>query len=266
MWGYSFMQNALHAGLITATICGIVSVFVVLRRSAFAAHALGHMSLTGAAGAVLLGVSAMSGQLILNLICAVIMGLLGDKVKKNDLAVGVVLTFVLGLGAYFLFLFQNNYAGGVMNILFGNILAVSIEQIHVLWILGAVVLIVLCIFARPLLFASIDPILAQSKNVAVRFLAVLFFILLALTVSMACQIVGALLVFVLLIIPGAIGIQWGDGIYKIVLISVIAANLSVIIALYIAYHFNLPASFCITMLLSIGYFVGIIYKGIRNFT
>lgn len=264
MWAYSFMQNALVAGLITATVCGIISVFVILRRTAFAAHALGHMSLTGAAGAVIIGVSAISGQLILNLICAVIMGLMGDKVKKNDLAVGVVLTFVLGLGAYFLFLFQNNYAGGVMGILFGNILAVSTEQIHILLLLAIIILITLMIFARPLIFASIDPIVASSKNVAVKFLAILFFILLALTVSMACQIVGALLVFVMLIIPGAIGIQWGDSIYKIILISVAVSNLAVVAALYTAYYLNLPASFCITMLLSFAYFAGAIKNYLRT--
>jgi zinc/manganese transport system permease protein len=264
MWAYDFMQHALYSGLIIATVCGVISVFVVLRRSAFAAHALGHMSLTGAAGAALIGISAISGQLILNLLCAVIMGLMGDKVKKNDLAVGVVLTFVLGLGAYFLFLFQNNYAGGVMSILFGNILAVSGEQIRILVILALIILFTLGIFARPLIFASIDPVIAGSKNVAVRFLAVLFFVLLALTVSMACQIVGALLVFVMLIIPGAIGMQWGDNMYKIVLISVVVADLAVVIALYIAYYFNLPASFCITMLLSFAYFFGIIRSYLNN--
>ena len=261
MWAYDFMQHALYSGLIIATVCGIVSVFVVLRRSAFAAHALGHMSLTGAAGAALIGVSAMTGQLILNLLCAVVMGLMGEKVKKNDLSVGVVLTFILGLGAYFLYLFQNNYAGSVMNILFGNILAVSGDQIKVLLLLALIIIVTLVVFARQLIFASIDPVLAESKNVAVRFLAVLFFVLLALTVSMACQIVGALLVFVMLIIPGAIGMQWADSIYKIILISVIVANMTIVMALYIAYYLNLPASFCITMILSFTYFIGIL-KGL----
>ncbi len=265
MWVYDFMQHALYAGLIIATVCGVVSVFVVLRRSAFAAHALGHMSLTGAAGAALIGVSAITGQLLLNILCAIIMGLMGDKVKKNDLAVGVVLTFVLGLGAYFLFLFQNNYAGSVMSILFGNILAVSSQQIYILLVLAVIILLTLAIVIRPLIFASIDPVLAKSKNVAVKFLAVLFFVLLALTVSMACQIVGALLVFVMLIIPGAIGMQWGDSIYKITFISVVVANLTVVIALYIAYYFNLPTSVCITMILSLIYFLGILRWHLRHF-
>lgn len=260
MWAYNFMQHALISGLIIATVCGVISVFVVLRQSAFAAHALGHTSVTGAAAAVILGISAITGQLVLNLACGIVIGLMGDRVRKNDLAVGVVLTFVLGLGVYFLFLFQNNYAGGVMNILFGNILAVSLSQIKTLWILSAIVLATLVIFARPLIFASIDPVIAGSKNVKIRFLAVLFFVLLAITVSMACQVVGALLVFVMLVIPGAIGVQWGRSMYKITLISVITANLTIFLSLIIAYHFNLPVSFCITMLLSIIYIIGTIKK------
>lgn len=264
MWAYNFMQHALWSGLIIATTCGIISVFVVLRRAAFATHALGHMSLTGAAGFALINSPIIAGQLVLNLICAVIMGLMGDKIKKNDLAVGVVLTFVLGLGAYFLFLFQNNYAGGVMSILFGNILAVSLAQIYLLLVLSIIILIILLIITRPLLFASIDPIVASSKNVQVRFLSVVFFVLLALTVSMACQIVGALLVFVMLVLPGAIGIQWGNSICKITTISVIVANFSVVLALTIAYYFNLPVSFCITSILSFAYMLKICKSVLNN--
>lgn len=254
MWAYSFMQHALLAGLIVATICGLVSVFVVLRRTAFAAHALGHMSLTGAAGAALLGVPILIGQLILNVLAAAIMGQMGDKVQKNDLAVGVVLTLVLGLGAYFLFLFQNNYAGSVMSILFGNIFAVTPAQLRELLWLGLAIILALALISRSLIFASIDPIVAASKNVRVKFLAIIFFMVLAVTVSMACQVVGVLLVFGLLIIPGAIGLELGESIYAIVGISVLSANVAVFGALLIAYYLDLPASFCITMLLCTAYF------------
>ncbi len=258
MWAYDFMRHALFAGLIIATVCGVVSVFVVLRRTAFAAHALGHMSLTGAAGAVILGIPTIVGQLVLNLMAAFVMGLMGDKIKKNDLAVGVVLAFVLGCGAYFLFLFQSGYAGGVMSILFGNILAVSVDQIWILSMIAILVIMSLIVFARPLIFSSIDPTLAESKNISTSVLAIVFFIIIAFTVSMACQIVGALLVFVMLIIPGAIAVQWGDCIYKIMLISILVANFAVVVALIIAYYFDLPVSFCITTLLSLVYCLGLL--------
>lgn len=264
MWAYDFMLNALFAGLMAATVCALVSVFVILRRTGFAAHALGHMSLTGAAGAALLGMPMMLGQLLFNVIAAMVMGFMGDKVRKNDLAVGVVLTFVLGLGAYFLFLFQNNYAGSVMSILFGNIFAVSHSQLWQMLGLSVLVLAVLIVISRPLIFSSIDPVVAAAKNLSLQLLSVVFFAILAITVTMACQVVGVLLVFVLLIIPGAVGMQWGESMKGVIAISVIVANLAVVAALYLSYQFNLPASFCITMLLCLVYFWGAIYHWVAK--
>lgn len=255
MWAYDFMQHALIAGMIVASISAIISVFIVLRRMVFATHALGHMSITGFALAAILGYSGILGQMVLNLVAAIVMGTLGDKIKKNDLVVGVILSFVLGLGAYLLFLYQDNYAGGVMNVLFGNILAVSSLQIRLLGYIAIFILITMIVIARPLLFSSIDPVIAAAKNVPIRVISIIFFVLVALTVSMACQIVGALLLFVLLVIPGAIAIELGDNIYKIIFISIISANLATVLALYLACQWNLPVSFCLTMLLSIMYFV-----------
>jgi zinc/manganese transport system permease protein len=260
MWAYDFMRHAFWSGIIIANVCAIISVFVVLRRTAFAAHALGHMSITGAAIGAVVGVPVIWSQIVINVISAVVMGFMGDKVKKNDLAVGIVLTFVLGIGAYFLFLFQNSYAGGVLNILFGDILTVSFEQIITLAFIAIVVLVILLIWMRPLIFATIDPIIAVSKNVSTRFLSIIFLILMALTVSMACQIVGALLVFSLMIIPGAIGIQWGRSIMAITIVSMITANLVVILALVFSFYINLPVSFCITLFLTVIYFCGYVVK------
>lgn len=255
MWAYDFMQHALIAGVLVASTSAIISVFVVLRRMVFATHALGHMSISGFALGAILGFSGMIGQMVLNLVAAIVMGTLGDKIKKNDLVVGVILSFVLGLGAYLLFLYQDNYAGGVMSVLFGNILAVSSFQLHLLAYIAIFILITMIIIARPLLFSSIDSVIAEAKNVPIRIISIIFFVLVALTVSMACQIVGALLLFVLLVIPGAIAIEIGDNIYKIVLISVVSANMATILALYFAYRWNLPVSFCLTMILSLMYFV-----------
>ena len=183
MLEYDFMQHAFMAGTIIALICGIISVFVVLRRNAFAAHALSHTSLTGASGAMLIGFSTLTGQLALNIVAGIFMGIIGDKVKKNDLAVSIVLTFFLGLGTYFLFLYQNHYAGDIMGIFFGNILSVSITQIKVLLGLSVFVLILLCASGRQLLFASIDPVIAKAHHLSLRALSILFFIILAIAIS-----------------------------------------------------------------------------------
>lgn len=258
MLHYSFMQYAFIAGTIIAIISGIVSFFVVLRKNAFAAHALGHISLTGAAGAVLVGLSAMSGQLLANLIAGLVMGLLGDRVKKNDLAVGIVLTFFLGLGAYFLFLYQSGYAGSIMSILFGNILATSSEQILSLTVMSLISLIVLALIARALLFSSMDPVIAESKRTPNRLLSVIFFLILAVTVTMACRIVGALLVFALLIGPAAIAFQWTGNFYGTMLLSIIISVATIWIALSAAFYLNLPTSFCITVVICALYLIGLL--------
>lgn len=82
MFNYTFMLYAFIAGTIIALICGIISFFVIIRRLSFASHALGHISLTGASGAVLLNLSAMTGQLVINLVAGLLMGAFGDKIKK----------------------------------------------------------------------------------------------------------------------------------------------------------------------------------------
>ena len=253
MLSYSFMQHAFIAGTLIAIICGLVSFFVVLRKAAFATHSLGHISLTGASGAILIGLSAMYGQLIANVIAATIMALLGDKIKKNDLDVGIVSTFFLGLGAYFLYLYQTGYAGSVMSIFFGNILMVSAKQIRVLVILAGAIIAILASVARALFFSSIDPMIAAAKNIPSRLLAMIFSIVLAFTVTMACQIVGVLLVSALLIGPAASAFLCSDGFYKVMLLSVFISVISVWGALYLAFYANLPVSFCITMIICVIY-------------
>lgn len=250
---YSFMQHAFIAGTLIAIICGMASFFVVLRKAAFAAHSLGHISLTGASGAVLIGASAMSGQLIVNIIAANIMGLLGDKVKKNDLAVGIVSTFFLGLGAYFLYLYQSGYSGSIMSILFGNILMVSSTQIMVLLSIACIIIVILASVARALFFSSIDPMIAVARNIPSRLLTIVFSIVLALTITMACQIVGVLLIFALLVGPGASAFLLSDGFYKIMLLSIVISLISVWSALCLAFYANLPVSYCITMIICLIY-------------
>lgn len=262
MLEYSFMLNAFKSGTVIAVICGIISYFVIIRRTAFAAHALGHISLTGAAGSVLIGLSPFSGLLIVNIFSGIIMGFIGDKIKKSDLAVGIVLTFFLGLGSYFLYLYQTGYSGSVMAILFGDILSVSEGQLYLLYLLSIIVLISLLFITRPLLFSSIDPILAAAKKVPIKLLSIIFFVLLAITISMACQIVGALLIFAMLIGPGAIASQWCDGFYSTVTVSILVAVITVWLSLTISFYINIPAGFCITMLISIFYAIGLIYNRI----
>ncbi len=197
-----FAQHALVAGTLIALICGVLSPFVLIRQMAFAVHGAAELSFTGAAaGLVLIGdpvVGALSGSVVV----AGLIGSLGERPRERDSAIGVVLAGGLGLGILLLSQYQG-FASAATSILFGDIFAISAGQIWLLVVLALVVLVGLGLIYRPLLFASVDPELAEASGVATRLLGIAFLLLLAITVTEAAQVVGTLLVLSLAIIPGA---------------------------------------------------------------
>lgn len=197
-----FVRNAYLAATLAAICAGVIGYFVVLRRLAFASHALAHVGFTGATAAVLIGADLVLGTLVFTIAAALIMGLLGDRLRGRDTAIGTTLAFTMGLGLLFLYL-STKLSSMATNILFGDILAVSDRALVVGVIFAAVSLGTVAVVYRPLLFASVDPELAAVRGVPVRLLGILFMVLLAWTVAQAVQVVGVLLIFALLVTPAA---------------------------------------------------------------
>ena len=197
-----FAQHALISGTLIALICGVLSPFVLMRQMAFAVHGAAELSFTGAAvGLVLIG-DPVVGALCGSVVVAGLIGSLGDRPRERDSAIGVVLAGGLGLGILLLSQYQG-FASAATSILFGDIFSIAAGQIWLLLVLGGVVLVALGFLYRPLLFASVDPELAQASGVPTRLLGIVFLVLLAVTVTEAAQVVGTLLVLSLAIIPGA---------------------------------------------------------------
>jgi zinc/manganese transport system permease protein len=201
-----FIQNALLAGSLIAVAAAIVGYFLIVRGLTFTGHALPNIGFAGAAGAVLLGLDPVFGLFAFTIAAGVGIALLGKEVRERDISIGILMTFALGLGLLFLSLYSG-YAQRVYSILFGTILGISQEDVLLTALMSLFVLIVLFVLFRPLLFSSLDPDVAEARGVPVRLLAVLFLVLVAVTISMAIQVVGALLVFTLLIGPAATAIR-----------------------------------------------------------
>ncbi len=198
----SFIQNALLTGTCVAMVSAIVGYFLVSRSLTFAGHALSHIGFAGAAGAVLLGLDPLAGLLVFTIGAGVGISLLGKQSRERDLAIGIMLTFALGLGILFLSLYSG-FAERVYAILFGDLLGISQTDVVVTAIFSVLTILVLLAVFRPLLFSSFDPEIAEARGVPVRFLAVGFLILVAVAVSMSVQVIGVLLVFTLLVGPAA---------------------------------------------------------------
>jgi zinc/manganese transport system permease protein len=247
MFEYEFMQNAFAASGIVAVLAGVVGYFLVLRGQTFAGHALSHVGFTGATGAVLVGMSPLWGMIGFTLVAGIGMGALGEKLTGRDVAIGVILTLSLGFGLLFLHFFTA-YASQATALLFGNVLGVNHETLAVLAGLAVVSLGALAIIMRPLLFASLQPELAEAKGVSLRLVSILFLAITALAVAASTQIVGVLLVFALMVGPAAAAQNVATRLSTGVLLSAVFALVQAWLGLTLAYYTDWPTSFWITIL------------------
>jgi len=243
LWQIGFMRNAFEAGTITAVVAGIMGYLVVLRRSAFATHALGHGGFSGAAGAVLFGVTPVYGLLVATMGGGVGMALLGRRASNRDIEIGTILAFMLGLGLVFLSLY-NGYATEAYSILFGEILGISQAGVVLTLEAAAVVLAVLALIHRPLLFSSLDPDVAEAKGLPMMALGLIFMLLLAVAISFAVQIIGVLLIFALMVTPAASAVRLSKRPLFAVAISVVIALLATWVGLFMSWACSVPGSGC----------------------
>ena len=200
--GQPFVLQALVAALLVAVICGLIGPFVAARDMAFAVHGSAELSFTGAAAGLLVAGDALAGALVGSLVVAVAIGLLGDRPRERNSSIGVILAAGLGLGVLLLS-FYHGFATEATNILFGQIFGVGPGDIALLAGIALAIAVVMAVIYRPLLFASIDPEVAEAKGVRTRLVGLVFVLLLAFTVTEASQIVGTLLVLSLAITPAA---------------------------------------------------------------
>ncbi len=242
-----FMRNAIIGGLLVAVAAGVLGYFVIVRQHAFAAHALAHIGFPGATGAILIGVPVTLGLAVFTVGGALAIGLLGKRLADREIATGTILALATGLGVLFNSMTTRN-ASAVTSVLFGNLLAISTQQLWTFGLFTLVLALVLAAVARPLVFASVNPEVAEAKGVPVRLLGVVFMVALALVITMAVQVVGTLLLFGLVVTPAAAALAISARPSVVALLSTAFGAASVVVGLLLAAMFNLPPSFAIVTL------------------
>jgi zinc/manganese transport system permease protein len=253
MWQYAFMQHAFEAGTLVAVVAGVIGYFVVLRRSSFAAHGLSHAGFTGAAGAVLLGINPIFGLFVFTMGGALLMAALGKRAVNRDVQIGVVLSFMLGLGLLFVSLYRGGYSSEAYSILFGQILGINAVDVWVTLGTSALVLVVFAALYRPLLFTSLDEEVAEARGMPVFGMGLAFMLLVAAATSIAVQVVGVLLIFSLMVAPAAVAQRIARRPEQGIGLAVAIALLSTWLGLFLAYYLPYPVSFFITTITFIIY-------------
>ncbi len=207
MFAHPFMQHAIVAGTAIAAACGLAGFFLVLRAQVFTGDALSHVAFTGALAALAAGVDLRLGLFAATIAVAVGIGLLGYRGRADDVVIGSVFAWILGLGVFFLTLFTTSRSSGNgtagISVLFGSIFGLSAGQAITAAAIGAGIIAAVVAIARPLLFASIDEAVAAARGVPVRALGIGFLAVIGATAAEATQAVGALLLLGLLTAPAA---------------------------------------------------------------
>lgn len=256
MFALEFMQTAFIASGVVAVIAGFIGYFLLVRGEAFAGHALSHVGFAGATGASLIGLSPFAGLLLFSLFAGGMIGFIGPKLKDRDIAIGLVLSASMGLGLLFLH-FYTRYASQVNSLLFGNIFAVDDQTVYELIGLGVFCCLVMTFFMRPLLFASLQPDLAEARGLSLRWVSIIFLGLVAFVTAACVQVTGVLLTFSLMIGPAAVARQYSQTVWKGIILSVFLALIEAWGGIIVAWMTDFPVSFWISLFSFMIYFISV---------
>ncbi len=239
MFAQEFMRNALIAGTFVGAACGLVGYLLVLRAQVFAADALSHVAFTGALAAVAFGIDVRIGLFVSAIAIALAMGGLGERAQADDVTIGTLFAWILGLGVLFLAIFTTRQSAGngtaAVRVLFGSIFGLSRSDVTLAIAVALAAVAVTVGIARPLVFASIDPEVAIARGVPVRAIGLVFLAVLGAVSAEATQAVGALLLLGLVAAPAAAAQRLTRSPYSGLVLSTALAVGSVWLGLVLAY-------------------------------
>ncbi len=260
MFSFEFMQNALIAGLLVSVACGVMGTFVVVNRLSGLAGGIAHASYGGVGLACFLGFSPMLGSLGFSLLCALIMGVLTWRARaRADTLICVLWAFGMSLGVILTGL-TPGYNGDMMSFLFGSILTVPDALLYLIAGLLLLILASVAFFFKNLLSVSFDPEFARVRGEHAFPLYLLLVSLIALTVVMAVQAVGLILVIALLTLPAFIAEAYSKSLISMMVIATILSAILVVAGLVLSYQFNLATGPVIILLGTVFYLVHLIVK------
>ena len=236
-----FFIRALIAGIGIALVTGPLGCFVIWRRLSFFGDTLSHAALLGVTFSISFDVNISLSVFIVSSIVAIILirlqkntNLAGDALlgllAHSSLAIGLV---VLGFLSFIRF--------DIMGLLFGDILSVTLNDLLIIWIGGAAIILILTLIWKPLFASTVNYEIAEAEGLSPEKYNILFTILMAAIIAISIKMVGLLLITGMMIIPAAAARNLSNSPKQMVIISIIFGLLSVLIGLYASLEINTPS-------------------------
>jgi len=248
---YAFMVRGLIAALLTGIVCATVGSYVVLRGMAFFGDALAHAMLPGIAIGYLVSGGAREPLFWWALLTAVLSSLGIGWISRSaevreDTAIGIVFAGMFALGIALISTVRN-YTTDLTHFLFGNVLGVGTNDLLLIGIFGAVILLVIFFFYKEFLVLSFDPLLAATLRLPARSLEYLLLVLIALTIVVSLQTVGVALMVAMLVTPAATAYLLTQRLPIMMGLAAIIASLSGIIGLYLSFYLSISSGAAIVL-------------------
>ncbi len=250
-----FMIRALITGVIIGLIGGLIGVFVLLKGMVFLGEAIAHSAFAGAALALLIGVEPIIMILIFGVLSAVGVGAVSEKkIMKDEIIIGVVFTSFMALAILFIG-FKGTNNTSVESILFGNIVSVTKASFYTLIFLALTVLIIIYAFKKELYLITFNSEMAKVAGIPVRFLNYLFLVLVAITINISLEAIGAILVFAMIITPAAAAYQWTFKLNKMIILATLFGIFSAIFGIFFSFILDIPSGSAIVALATLIFIV-----------
>lgn len=260
---YAFMQRAFVAALAVGLLCSVMGTYVVLRKLSFIGDGIAHASFAGIVIAYIRGMDYYVGAAVVAVLTALSIGFVHRRGNISlDTTIGVLFTAMFALGV-FLMSRLKNYAVDLQSFLFGNILSVSVNDVLFIAGLSAVIAIAVIVLFRGLLYTTFDPVVAQASGLPVATIEYILLVMLALTIIVALQSVGIILVAALLVTPAAAAYQLTNRFRPMMTLAAVLGVISTVGGLYLSYFLRSSSGATIVLLATVLFFGAIGLKYLR---
>ena len=254
---YEFIQNALIAGLLASVACGIVGVYVVVKRIVSISGGIAHASFGGIGLGYFLGINPVLGAMFFAIASAMGIGLIIRRTRlPEDTAIGILWAMGMASGIIFIGL-TPGYAPDLFSYLFGNILTVPTLDLVLMLILDIVIILLVVLLYKELLFLSFDEEFSTVVGVPTRRLYLLLLCLVALTVVVLIRVVGIILVIALLTIPAAIARHFTYSLKKMMFLAILLGIVFTFSGLWLSYILDLASGATIILVSGLALFISL---------
>ena len=261
---YEFVRNAIMAGILASIACGIIGVYVVVKRIVFISGGIAHASFGGIGLGYYLGINPIIGVLPFSIVSALSMGWVSKRSRlPEDTAIGILWAMGMSIGIILVSM-TPGYAPDLMTYLFGNILTVPFFDIVLMLILDAIIILVVYSFYKEFLALCFDEEFATVRGVHAERLYLVLLCLIALTIVVLIRVVGIILVIALLTIPAAMSRQFTSNLKSMMLLSIMFGVVFSSGGIWLSYLFDVPSGATIVLVMSVVYLLYSFVKGISS--